>query len=466
MSRLTVAKFGGTSMATPHSFRVVAEQIKRREDARVIVVSAPGKITAQNNPGSSARDSTKITDRLLHVFDTPQGEHEAIADQVGSIAARYQDIALAHALTGETPILSSPFADAVYQRLDDARLSRNRSSLAALGEEMNAKLLTAVLNQQGIGAVFVDPKDAGFIGEEIRGAFSISDSQYLAIRQTVLSALESGRRVIIPGFYGYTSSGEIRTFARGGSDYTAAVLAASLGGIHVNFTDTDGVRVVEDTIDRGAPVIRTMSHHEIAELTLGGKFGILQNEAVVPLAVNKVPTLVLDTFDSNSAGTVIETPSIRDNPIAGLVHRGEYVSFELLKYGIANEVGFFERLTRILVSMGVSIEHIPSSTNSVSIIVRKSSLESAGVSKDQVRAALQKGLNPLELRVQDISEVAIVGEGLGTHAGLGMRIFSAIAKFNVIKHFHESISLVLWFSNGDALDAAKALYNELFNNQN
>ena len=462
MSRLCVAKFGGTSMATAQSFQVVADRVARDPAMQVIVVSAPGKITGKNNSGSSARDQTKITDRLIKLYDIPHNQSEAIVDQVGSIAVRFQSIALEHGLIGETSLLSTPFADAIFQRLDFARSNRNPSSLACLGEEINAQLLTAVLNQRGISSIFIDPKSAGFIGEDRRGTFSIADSQYPNIRKTIMSALESGRRVVIPGFYGYRSNGEIQTFSRGGSDYTAAVLAASIDANHLNFTDTDGIRVVEDTLECNAPVIRTMTHREIAELTLGGKFGILQNEAVVPLAVNGIPTRVLDTFDANSIGTLIETPSVRENPVAGLVYRGEYVAFELLRYDIANEIGFLGRLTSILAGMGISIEHIPSSTNSVSVIIRKSSLEVANVSKSQVSAALQKELQPKELQVRDISEVALVGEGLGNRAGLGKRIFSAVADINVVRHFHEGISLVLWFSNGDAVKAAQALYKELF----
>jgi aspartokinase len=221
--------------------------------------------------------------------------------------------------------------------------------------------------------------------------------------------------------------------------------------------------MVEPSIASDAPVIRVMTHRELTELTLGGAFGVFQYEAAVPLAINGVVTQVLNTFDEGSKGTtVLADVGAGGRDVTGLAQRGEFVAFDILKYGMENEVGAFERVIGLFREMGISIEHAPSSTNDISIIVRKTSLADAGVEECDVIGNIRERINPHRLVPHYLSAVAIVGERLGQNPDTISRIFSAIRNAGVStpRPTQQGISLTLWFNNGDAEKAAKAIYHE------
>ena len=458
---IIVAKFGGTSMATGHSFRVAASRVARNDDIRIAVVSAPGKINGRNDPqGKSGQDGVKVTDRLLRIAEKAR-KNEPLEEDISALERRFSSIEDSIALP-DSGRVSGKIGEIVRQR---ARITgEDDAPLAALGEELNARLFAAYLNMLHIRAEYLDPMDAGFRVSMHEGRICVDDSQYPEISSKVQKALDQGVRVVFPGFFGYDESGAIRTFPRGGSDYTGSVLAAAMrAGMYQNFTDTDGIRAVEPSIDPGALVIRQMTHRELTELTLGGAFGVFQYEAAVPLAIHGVVTQVLDTFDHGSMGTHI-LPQVGGsrNEITGIVHRGEFVAFEIIKYGIANAVGFFKQVTGLFESMGISFEHAPSSVNDISVIVRKKNLGQMGPA--DVASAIRERIRPHQLKIHDLSAVAIVGEEVSRSPGLGWKVFRAVSEagVNVPYHNNQGISFVLWLRNGDAEKAARAIYRDRF----
>lgn len=447
-------------MASGTSFAAAAERIARNDDMRVIVVSAPGKITDRNDPEKALpRDSPKVTDLLLSIAKKAR-KNEPLEEGISLLEKRYSDIEgrirLAEGRVSQT------IRQAVITRA--GMLGDDDAPLAALGEELNARLFSAYLNMLHIRARYLDPLDAGFRVSLRDGACAIDEGRYQAIASAVQRAMDDGERVVFPGFYGYDDSGKVRTFPRGGSDYTGSVLAAALGaGLYQNFTDSAGIRAVEPAIDPDAPVIRSMTHRELTELTLGGSFGVFQYEAAVPLAIHGVITQVLDTFDPEAGGTYI-LPQIgrSEREITGIVHRGEFAAFEIVKYGEANAVGFFEGVIQLFRKLGISIEHAPSSVNDISVIIRKRNL--AGRRTGDVAAAIREAIGPHQLKVHEISALAIVGEEVSRTPGLGWRIFRSLdeAGVNVPYHSHQGISFILFLRNGDAEKAAKAIYEKHF----
>ena len=460
-----VAKFGGTSMATGKSFEMVGRRIARDDNTRVIVVSAPGKINDKNDPEQSCeRDPVKVTDRLLLIAKKGRCG-EPLEEDIRALERRYKLIEDSLGM-GPEGCVSPTIEGMVKTRLAhlDREAPNDNGPVAALGEELNARLFASYLRRAGVRAAYLDPHDAGFLVKEDNGKVSIDAAQYPAIRDRMQKILDRGERIVFPGFFGYDGSGAVKTFPRGGSDYTGSVLAASLGaGLYQNFTDTDGIRMVEPSIATDAPVIRVMTHRELTELTLGGAFGVFQYEAAVPLAINGVVTQVLNTFDEGSKGTtVLADVGAGGRDVTGLAQRGEFVAFDILKYGMENEVGAFERVIGLFREMGISIEHAPSSTNDISIIVRKTSLADAGVEECDVIGNIRERINPHRLVPHYLSAVAIVGERLGQNPDTISRIFSAIRNAGVStpRPTQQGISLTLWFNNGDAEKAAKAIYRE------
>lgn len=450
-------------MATAESFSTAARRVARNQDMRVVVVSAPGKISGMN--GSAGRcgcDPVKVTDRLLAIAAKAR-KCQPIEEEIAALERRFSEIESGLGLP-ESDRVSMIVKELVLQRA--RMLADDDAPLAALGEELSAKLFASFLRARGIPAAYVGPEEAGLRVNGAAGEYFIGRDGYPAIRERLNSVLHLGQRAVVPGFFGYDSSGAIRTFARGGSDYTGSVIAAALeAGLYQNFTDTDGLRVVEPSIAEDARVIRTMTHRELTELTLGGAFGVFQYEAAVPIAQGGVPTQVLNTFDEGSRGTyILPQRGNRDDAITGIVHRGEFTAFEIVKYGGANRIGFFADTLKIFTDLGISVEHAPSSTNDISVIVRKKSIEKAGIGIGEVVGHIMQGIGPDDLKIHYLSAVAMVGEAVSGAVGLGRDVFGALARegLNVPYHSNQGITFVLWLSNGDGMKAAKTLYAELF----
>jgi aspartate kinase len=460
MSSPIVAKFGGTSMATGASFGVAARRMRKNDSMRIVVVSAPGTINERNDPeGSFDRDTPKVTN-MLYAISEKARKNEPIEEDVQALEKRYSGIE--DSLAIREGRVSTSVKGLLQRRL---RMSKDDDApVAAIGEELNARLFAAYLNMLDMRSRYLDPADAGFRISMQNGIACVEDGEFAEIGRRIRRILEGGERVVFPGFFGYDAQGKIRTFPRGGSDYTGAILSvAADASVYQNFTDTDGIRAVEPEIDPDAPQIREMTHRELTELTLGGKFGVFQYEAAVPLAVHGKETQILDTFNERSIGTMVSRNVKDDGPeITGIVHRGEFAAFEIIKYGIANAVGFFKQVAEVFEKMGVSVEHAPSSTNDISVIVRKKNLTGRGLG--DVAVALEEEIRPHQMKIHELSSVAVVGEGVGRTRGLGRRIFESVerAGVNVPYHSHQGISFILWLRNGDAQIAAKAIYESNF----
>ena len=339
-----------------------------------------------------------------------------------------------------------------------------------MGEELSSRLFANYLTMLGIRAKYLDPRDAGFTVIREQGSYCVQAEQYRVIRERIQPLLDEGYVLVPAGFFGYDPAGTIRTFPRGGSDYTGSVLAAAThAGLYQNFTDVDGISAVEPTLAEKAPRIVMMSHQELAELTLGGKFGVLQYEAAVPLAKEGITTQVLNTFDQNSRGTyILAQTGKRGDPVTGIVERGEMIAFQLLQYGIANQVGYVSRVLGLFERMNIPFDYDPASTNRVSVIVRGSSLRNAGKTAADVVRTIREELRPDDIRVnrdsKNLSEVVLVGEDISNEVGLGERIFGTVARLgiNVVRSSLEGICFSLFVRNGDGEKAAKALYEEFF----
>ena len=153
--------------------------------------------------------------------------------------------------------------------------------------------------------------------------------------------------VIVPGFYGIGTNNQIRTFPRGGSDYTAAILAASLGKeiveVHENFTDVNGVLAADPKIIPNARKIEVMSLRELSELTLGGSFGVFQAEAVAPLARAGIPISLRNTFRLGENGTKILTElSTTQDLVRGIAYRGDYTIVNIRDYDMGIKLGLWQ----------------------------------------------------------------------------------------------------------------------------
>lgn len=471
MASLAVAKFGGTSVATSHAFRTVADKIQRNDSARVIVISAPGKVKDQNDPSGKLERGPKITDRLIAMRD----HGGLIESEVKAIENQFREI--------EEGIGMKALVSPRIRAEIEANLS-NDPALDSIGEMWGAPAFAEYLEaKRGMKTKYLGPEEAGIIGIEQDGRWTVPEENYTEIRRRIIPFVEQGYRVVVPGFRCYDKDGGIHVFERGGSDYTGSTLAAALqAGLYQNFTDVDGIFCAEKEVSKTAPLIREMTHDELTELTLGGKFGVFQYAATIPVTEHRVVTQVLNTFNGNSEGTYILSQRGREGDgVTGLVHRGDYLGFTINMSGIANRVGFMHNLTGLFAEMvsrieerktgktpeqarGISIEATSDVTNRVTLIVKQKDIRDAGISVGEILETIRNTFNPREIRTIELEAVAVVGEGLCYATNAISRIFNAVDKLSIPRPYFSGgeIAAKIFFLPGQGLQAAQAIYKEFF----
>jgi aspartate kinase len=442
---MKVCKFGGSSLADANQVRKVCGIIARDKERRLVVVSAPGKADDAD---------TKMTDLLIDCANkkTAGSDYKAVLDR---IIGKYRDIAEGFGLGGG--IMEAISAD-LNSRLNARGLTDKEfmDSMKAAGEDNSAKLIAECLKSLGLAARYVNPLDAGLILSVENGSVKVPASSYEAMKRT----LKADDIIVFPGFFGYSEEGRVVTFPRGGSDITGAILAAAVkADVYENFTDVDYIYTVSPKTVANPRPIYSITYNEMRELAYSG-FSVLHDEALLPSEKAGVPIHLLNTNNPDKGGTVISNEKSRNDVITGIACNKDFVGITMYKRLMNKEVGFLKRLMDIFYDEKISIEHLPTSIDSVSVIVKRENIEGR---LDGIVGRIKTELEVDELMVDDdIALVAIVGENMNNRIGILARICSAISdqyiNIIVVCQGASQNNIIIGVRNGDSDNAVKALY--------
>lgn len=432
---MKVAKFGGSSLADAGQLQKVKDIIQADKDRKYIVVSAPGKGVNNNH---------KVTDLLamchqLSDHDLNFNEvYKIIEDVYKSIVA---DLSLAIDIDSILAEVKEEITNGVSY---DFVISR--------GEFMSAQVLASF-----IGYDFVDAKDLIFFNE---GILDLEKSQ-----ENIKNILSNHDRAVIPGFYGQ-EDGKVKTFSRGGSDVTGSVIAAAMDAeMYENFTDVSGFLVADPRIVKNPCPIETITYKELRELSYMGA-NVLHEEAIFPLRDKNIPINIKNTNAPAKAGTLIVSNSDIKNKhiLTGITGKKDFTSITLEKVNMNNEKDFFRKLTTVFESNDISIEHMPSGIDTVSVLVADS----------YITPKLKKVLEELQIYLnvdsisweRDISLIAVVGRGMKKEKGVSSRTFTALAKEGVnvkmISQGSSEINIIIGVETCDFEKAIRAIYDEFY----
>ena len=432
---MKVAKFGGSSLADAGQLQKVKDIIQADKDRKYIVVSAPGKGVNNNH---------KVTDLLamchqLSDHDLNFNEvYKIIEDVYKSIVA---DLSLAIDIDSILAEVKEEITNGVSY---DFVISR--------GEFMSAQVLASF-----IGYDFVDAKDLIFFNE---GILDLEKSQ-----ENIKNILSNHDRAVIPGFYGQ-EDGKVKTFSRGGSDVTGSVIAAAMDAeMYENFTDVSGFLVADPRIVKNPCPIETITYKELRELSYMGA-NVLHEEAIFPRRDKNIPINIKNTNAPAKAGTLIVSNSDIKNKhiLRGITGKKDFTSITLEKVNMNNEKDFFRKLTTVFESNDISIEHMPSGIDTVSVIVADS----------YITPKLKKVLEELQIYLnvdsisweRDISLIAVVGRGMKKEKGVSSRTFTALAKEGVnvkmISQGSSEINIIIGVETCDFEKAIRAIYDEFY----
>lgn len=430
-----VCKFGGTSMADGNVINAVKNIVAGDGERRYIVVSAPGKRYSGDK---------KVTDLLYACHSAMErGEKNAFAP----VRARFASIAreLNCGLDIE-PILDETERAVAENGSEDFTASR--------GEYICARLAAKVF-----GAQFVDAADVIFFKPdgELDG-----EKTYKAVGE----ACAKYDFAVFPGFYGTGADGQIKTFARGGSDITGAVVARAVrASVYENWTDVSGFFACDPRIITSPRHIKELSYEELRELSYMGA-NVLHAESVLPVQEANIPIRIKNTFRPQDEGTCV-LPLSRYIPANGLITgvsgKKNHTVVVLEKSTASGGAGFVSGALKILSGKGVAAEKISVSANGVSLVFGSGSKDGA----EAVAAALKSAFSPDSVRIiKNVSLVSAVGYGISSSVGVAARIFSALSaeEINVKSaDFGASkISFTVGVDDEDFEKCVKAVYYEFF----
>ncbi len=408
--------------------RLTTEQLQHRPVA--IVVSAMSKVTdllldtlrkaeAGDEPGLDANIQT-LTDRHLACCHEllPEGFQETALAGVRGLIAEFSRIAKGILLLGERPL------SAVDRAI-------------AIGERLSALLLAAYLESQGTRASAVNAAQVIATDDVFGNATPLMD-ETRAKATAVLGPLLDQRVVpVITGFNAATLDGRPTTLGRGGSDFSAAILAASLDAAELwIWTDVDGIMTGDPRLIADARVLDEITYSEAAELAYAGA-KVLHPRTLAPLIERQIPVWSKNSFAPQKAGTRIVAQLGRE--VAGGPHavtsmtEVALVAIEPASAGVSGTRLMAEAL-EALEAAGVELLAITSSSyrQSFCFLVRQSELKAALEHMEETFALeLTHGyVKPIQVD-SNVGLIAVVGEGMRGTPGLAGRIFTAISRHNI-----------------------------------
>ncbi len=437
---IKVVKFGGSSLASGESFAKVKNIIDADQSRRVVVVSAPGKRFSGD---------TKITD-LLYILHAHIKYNAPYTEVFEKIKDRYREI---HASCGLKQDLETELINI------EANLNKKTSVdyIVSRGEYLNARLMAEYL-----GYTFIDSADWLYFGYNGRVDF---EKSYAALQAIV----EAHSKIVIPGFYGVNFHNNIKTFSRGGSDITGAIAAAAIDAdMYENWTDVSGIMTVDPRIVANPKPIDKVTFSELRELSYMGA-EVLHEETVFPVRSKNIPLYIKNTNDMNAPGTLImesfEDDDKGTNFITGISGKKNYSIITVAKNRMNEELGYIRRTLEIFENLGISIEHVPSSIDSFSVVVSSSAIENC---LHELISKINERLSPDSVQiVNEVSLIAIVGRKLADNIGIAGKIFTALGENDInirmIEQGADEINIIIGVNDTDYAKAIKVLY-DLANN--
>ncbi len=431
---LKVLKFGGTSMADASSIKRVCEIVKEDPERRFVIVSAPGK---------RFKTDKKVTDLLYVCYHDIELANECRVT-FSKIRDRFLEIA-------SDLNLDFDIASYLHETENDMLKYRTADFCASRGEYLSALVLSKAL-----GYEFIDATELIVFNEE-------GEWQKEATNLKIRKRLKNVKYAVIPGFYGMDEFDNIKTFSRGGSDITGAIIAGALeADVYENWTDVNGFMVADPRIIENPKRISTLTYRELRELAYMGA-DVLHPESIFPVRKLSIPINIRNTFEKDNPGTRIVSnigECNMEETITGIAGRKGYSIIYIEKSMMNSELGFARKVLSILETFGISFEHMPSGIDTISVVIAESDL---GINTEKLIKTIKETVSPDKIEIiNDIAIIAVVGHGMSNKVGTASIIFTALAKANInirmIDQGSSELNIILGVQSSDYENAIKAIY--------
>jgi aspartate kinase len=342
---------------------------------------------------------------------------------------------------------------------------RMRDIISVFGERMSAMILAGAMASRGIHTGVALPEEAGIITD---GKFMDATALMPPTRENL--SLRLGRQVtenkilFVPGFYGISNTGEITTFGRGGSDYSAAVVTAGVDADLLEiWKDTPGFMTADPDNIPECWLIPELTYEEAAELAYTGA-GILHPRTVEPVRQAGIDIAIKNTYDPDARGSRI-TARVReaDTVIKSVSYTKDVAILKIHASGVGARQGILSLITRTVSDKGINIKSVVTSQTCISLLVSENDARAAHAC---IREIHPRPFRESACRTR-VALVSIVGEGLHHSRGIAARCFTAVSNADVnieMISFGASDAAMYFLVPEDSLDPTiQALHNTFFN---
>jgi len=461
---MKVLKFGGSSVAFSENINKVINIVKESSNTNkvAVVVSALGGVTDLLLEAGNL--ACKGDESYLHSFKIIEERHLNIIREL--IPVSNQSGVLSHVKKMLNKLENT--LEGVF--LINELSPKTSDKIVSFGELFSSFIIAEAMKKNGLDAELKNSQELIVTNDN----FSNASVKFDTTNKNIESFFKQNKHkvVVLPGFVAKTEQGEVSTLGRGGSDYTAAIIAsATNSSILEIWTDVSGMFTANPKAVKEAFPIKNISYHEAMELShFGAK--VLYPPTIQPVLKKEIPICIKNTFDAKAEGTLITKVSSNTDPIKGISHIEDMALITLEGSGMIGIPGFSKRLFEALSSQKINVSLITqaSSEHSICIAINNADVDKAKEAIDlefSYEMELHK-INELSIEKNN-AIIALVGDNMKSHQGISGKMFSTLGRNNVnIRAIaqgasEKNISAVI--SHKDIKKALNALHAAFFEDQ-
>ena len=468
-----VMKFGGSAVADGGKIKAVAELVRRCREKE-----------------KKRKELVVVTSALFGVTDALHENAARIASEgeVEKAKSFVQDLKTKHLTAASEAIKDKRVLRAVTREVEErlgeleraltgisllGELSaRSLDYIVSFGERLAAPILAGTLRSLGQDAVHLTGGEAGLTTNEDYGNALLLRGAEETVREKIIPLLDSGKIPVVCGYTGKTRKGQVTTFGRGGSDYTATLIGAAVDADEVwLWKETEGIMSADPKIIRNARRIPYISYAEAMELSYFGA-SVLHSRAIEPVVAKRIPILVKNPFKPDDEGTLIGEEPEQTKKAAKAITIIENTS--ILNVAGTGGRSISEVVARVfsaLASEQVEIFMIShgSSERTISIVVNTAQLQRAVSAIQKLNANADAGGGGGGTVVRDftsnssVSAIGVVGVGMAGTPGVAGKVFSALGKEGIsvkmISQGSSEFNISFVVRREDAQNAAQAIHD-------
>ena len=457
-----VLKFGGTSLASVKDIQNVTNIVSELSNENEIVIVC------------SAVDG--ITDELIHISEQIKKVNKKEANRVLAKISQKHKQFTTHIVTDSK--IQKTLLDKMKSDLSELEelvhgllllgevTPRSFDYLASFGEKLSINLVSFALQQLKKKSVPLSGKQAGIVTDSNFGeSRPLMDTTKIRLSKTIQDLFDKNTIPVVGGFSGADQHGNTTTFGRGGSDYTATIIASCIDADEIwLMSDVDGLMTADPKLVNNAKLLKEVSYAEAVEMA---QFGAKQihPRTFEPLVSKKIPMRIRSTFDLANTGTIVTaSPSAATKKTVKCASAIRNIGLVDLTGGVLFAApGTAAKIFTLLADINVNVMMVSSnpSESSISIIVKKSDLDRAVNALEM--SLLGKTVKKI-VTTPNVSIIAVIGSGMSGTVGIASKVFSAVQKRNVnvimIAQGSSELNLAFVVKDNDCKSVIQALHEE------